>query len=163
MKCDFGQVIDQKMHYSEIGQIIAEEWIKSAKIRSNIALDQWAIMPNHIHGIIQIKNNKNNVEASRWLVSKGTRRIVSTSLLSNSLGSIIGQFKSICTKRIWTASYHDFQWQHNYHDHIIRNEQDLHRVRQYIINNPLQWDLDKYHPDNKRKKKSWKTCTGSKF
>jgi len=137
MQCDFGQVIDQKMHYSENGQIIAEEWIRTAIIRSNIALDQWVVMPNHIHGIILIKNDRYNVET--------TRRVVSTCLFPNSLGSIIGQFKSICTKRVWTAGYHDFHWQRNYHDHIIRNYKDFIRIRVYIANNPQNWNKDEYN------------------
>jgi len=69
MQCDFGKIIDHKMHYSEIGRIIAKEWIKTAIIRSNIALDQLTIMPNHFHGIIQIKRKKNNVETPQWVVS----------------------------------------------------------------------------------------------
>lgn len=68
MQCAFGQVIDQKMHYSPVGQIVAEEWTNAEILRSNITLDQWIVKPNHVHGIIQIKN---------------------------SIGSIIGQFKTV--------------------------------------------------------------------
>ena len=75
MKCDFGQIIDHKMNYSEIGRITAKEWIKTAMIRSNIALDQWVVMPNHFHGIIQIKNNKEIVETTHRVVS--TPQIIS--------------------------------------------------------------------------------------
>lgn len=83
MQCAFGQVIDQKMHYSPVGQIVAEEWTNAEILRSNITLDQWIVKPNHVHGIIQIKN----VETSR--------RDVSTGLRPNSIGSIIGQFKAV--------------------------------------------------------------------
>ena len=138
MFCVFGRVIDQKIQYSPIGQIAAEEWIKTGLLRSNIELDEWTLMPNHMHGIIQIKNDKNNVET--------TRRVVSTCLRPDSLGSVIGQYKSICTKRILAAGYRGFRWQRNYHDHIIRNERSLYRIREYIRNNPLKWDLDEYNP-----------------
>lgn len=138
MQCAFGQVIDQKMHYSPVGQIVAEEWTNAEILRSNITLDQWIVMPNHVRGIIQIKN----VETSR--------RDVSTGLRPNSIGSIIGQFKSVCAKRIWAAGYRCFRWQRNYHDHIIRGDRSLHRIREYIQNNPLKWDLDAYHPHNRK-------------
>jgi len=137
MQCDFGKIIDQKMQCSEIGQIIAEEWIRTAMIRSNIVLNQWVVMPNHIHGIIQIKNDRYNVET--------TRRVVSTRLLPNSIGSIIGQFKSKCTKRIRADGYAQFNWQRNYYDHIIRNDKDLAHIREYIANNPQNWDRDEYN------------------
>jgi len=136
MQCLFGCITNGKMQLSFLGQIIANEWQKTEIIRSNVILDQWIIMPNHIHGIITI-TEKNNVQT--------TRRVVSTSLLSNSLGSIIGQFKSKCTKRIRADGYAQFNWHKNYHDHIIRNKQSLDRIRQYIITNPAKWDMDEYN------------------
>jgi len=138
MCCVFGRVIDQKMRYSPIGQIVAEEWIKTGTLRSNIELDQWIIMPNHIHGIIIIDHK----------IVRATQRVAPAGLFSNSLGSIIGQFKSACTKRIWAAGYRHFRWQRNYHDHIIRNERSLNNIREYIQNNPSKWDLDEYNPKN---------------
>ena len=136
MQCLFGCITNGKMQLSFLGQIIANEWQKTETIRSNVILDQWIIMPNHIHGIIIITERKN---------VQTPRRGVSTCLLPNSLGSIIGQFKSVCTKRIWTAGYHDFRWHRNYHDHIIRNGQDLHRTQKYIQYNPSKWDIDEYN------------------
>lgn len=62
-------------------------------------------------------------------------------LRKGSLGAIIGQFKSVCTKRIWAAD-HDFAWQARFHDEIIRDDNMLVRVREYIRNNPLQWEFD---------------------
>ena len=141
MQCLFGRIINGRMQLSPIGKIIADEWQKTEAIRPNVNLDQWIIMPNHIHGIIIITERK-KVQTSR--------RDVSTCLRPNSLGSIVGQFKSVCTKRIWAAGYHDFRWQRNYHDHIIRNEKSLNRIRQYIQNNPLKWELDEYYPDNQK-------------
>src|SRR3989338_7042321 len=91
MCCVFGRVIDQKMQYSPTGQIVAEEWIKTETVRSNVSLDQWMIMPNHTQGII-ITDKK---------MVRAPPRVPPTGLISNSLGSIIGQFKSACTKRIW--------------------------------------------------------------
>lgn len=127
------------MIFSERGRVIADELAKTEQIRDNVQIDEWVIMPNHLHAIIVI-NNQKHVET--------TRRVVSTTLLPNSLGSIIGQFKSKCTKRIKTLGYNDFQWQHNYNDHIIHNNQDLNRIRKYIQENPLKWEFDKENPQN---------------
>nr|MBC7245035.1 transposase [Chloroflexota bacterium] len=66
----------------------------------------------------------------------------------NSLGSIIGQFKSVCTKRIWAMGWHDFAWQARFYDHIIRHEVSLQRIRQYIVENPSQWEQDQNNPTN---------------
>ena len=61
------------------------------------------------------------------------------------LGTIIGQFKSAVTRR---ARHTTPIWQRNYHDHIIRNEESLREIREYIHNNPLRWELDRNHPGN---------------
>lgn len=76
------------------------------------------------------------------------QRIVSTTLQANSLGSIIGQFKSICTKRIHTNDYENFAWQSGFYDRIIRNEKELYNIRKYIEENPLRWEIEKNTPEN---------------
>ncbi len=81
-----------------------------------------------------------------------TRRVAPTkeTLVSGSLGAIIGQFKSKSAKRINEMRKMKGQpvWQRGFHDHIIRNEADLARIREYIRNNPLQWALDEEKPNN---------------
>ncbi len=73
-----------------------------------------------------------------------TRRVVSTTIQPNSLGSIIGQYKSICTKRIRAINYPQFEWQTRYYDHIVRDEAELNRIRAYIRNNPGKWTEERY-------------------
>jgi len=136
MQCLLGCITDGRIQLSPIGKIIADEWQKTKMIRPNVDLDQWIIMPNHIHGIIII-TKRNNVQT--------LRRNVSARLLPNSLGSIIGQFKSKCTKQIRADVYAQFNWHRNYHDHIIRSEQSLHQIRLYIKTNPAKWDMDEYN------------------
>ncbi|MFN3309482.1 MAG: transposase, partial [Anaerolineales bacterium] len=62
---------------------------------------------------------------------------------SNSLGAIIGQFKSVCTKRIWAAGFRHFAWQARFYDHIVRSQSELERIRAYILANPSRWENDK--------------------
>ena len=67
-------------------------------------------------------------------------------LQSNSLGSIIGQFKLVVTKKIRKTGLADFKWQRNYYEHIIRNERELQKIHEYIIHNPLKWEEDRENP-----------------
>jgi putative transposase len=92
----------------------------------NVSLDAFVVMPNRIHGIIVI--DESLVETTQRVVSPGGKRNPKT-LRPNSLGAIVGQFKSVCTKRIHAAGFHDFAWQPRYYDHVIRDQRDFHPVR----------------------------------
>jgi REP element-mobilizing transposase RayT len=123
---------------------VADRWQKIAQIRPNVTLDAWIVMPNHLHGIIMITNPP-PVQTSHWDVSPPATK---SRLRSNSLGAIVCQFKSACTKQIWADGFAEFGWQMRYHDSIIRNEESGDRIRAYILNNPAKWGLDKHHPLN---------------
>jgi REP element-mobilizing transposase RayT len=159
-ECFFGEIVEADLQLSTIGDIVAEEWQKTPTIRPNVELDEWIVMPNHIHGIIVIKpasdESSRDVPVERLPAERSigkretTHRVVSTKgrLKAGSLGAIAGQFKSVCTKRIWAAGFPNFDWQPRFFDHIIRNEKSLKNIRQYIVNNPLKWELDKNNPAN---------------
>ncbi len=68
----------------------------------------------------------------------------------DSLGAIENQFKSACTKRIRAAGYREFGWQRRFYDHIIRDEESLLHIGEYIRYNPNKWDLDEYNPASHR-------------
>jgi REP element-mobilizing transposase RayT len=138
----FGEILDDEMHLSPIGKILAEEWQKTAHLRPNVSLGEWVIMPNHIHGIIIIHSDE-DVETSRRDVSTEKPR-----LRAKSLGAIINQIKSVSTKRIRAAGFTHFSWQRGYYDHIIRDNTDLDRIREYIIGNPYNWNEDAENPVN---------------
>jgi REP element-mobilizing transposase RayT len=153
----FGNVVNDEMKRNDIGEIVAKEWQRTQEIRKIVVLDEWVVMPNHFHGIICIVE-KSLVETTRRVVSnkpqqsksfklETSQRDVSTRKLKpNSLGSIIGQFKSITTKRIHANGYPDFSWQPRFYDHIIRDEKGLNAIREYIHNNPAQWEFDQNDP-----------------
>jgi REP element-mobilizing transposase RayT len=134
----FGDVIAGEMYLSEVGRIVSEEWMKTAIIRSNILLDEWVVMPNHIHGILVITERMPSIETPRRGVSTTSKWKPGT------LGAIINQFKSISTKRIRRTGTTAFAWQPRFYDHIIRNEDALSQIRNYIHNNPQKWEDDKY-------------------
>jgi putative transposase len=135
----FGKIIDSENHYSPAAIIVAEEWVRTDMLRPNVSLDEWVIMPNHLHGIIIIED----VETPRRGVCTET-----SYWKANSLGSIINQFKGACTKRIRKAENPDFAWQSRYFDHVIRNKESLRKIRRYIQENPMKRALDRYYQED---------------
>jgi putative transposase len=109
------------MVLSSAGEIVAYELENTPIIRPNVSLDTWGVMPNHIHAIIEI------VETPRRGVSTGdqgtsTKNQDISRWGAGTLGAIINQYESICTKRIRAMGCTDFAWQSRFYDHIIRNE-----------------------------------------
>jgi len=158
-ECVFGDVVNGEMHLSRIGEIVVEEWQNTPKVRPYVELDEWVVMPNHLHGIIVItdavetfRGNVSTDQTFRGNVSTDQTfpRNVSTTnpsrLKPRSVGAMIGQIKSICTKRIAAESIEGFNWQERFWDEIIWNERALDAVRAYIINNPANWNKDKDNP-----------------
>lgn len=145
----FGKILDGHMMLNNLGEVVYDKWLSTESIRHNVTLDSFQIMPNHLHGIVTI-NNPNGKESSPGRGDPAGRsyEINERRLKPNSLGAIIGQFKSVSAKRINILRRNSSMpvWQRNYYEHVIRNEDDLNIVRQYIQNNPLQWDTDDYHP-----------------
>jgi len=146
----FGDVINMKMMLNEMGRIIKYHWEKLPKHFKNILMDECIIMPNHLHGIVRIvgaKHSKSNNNVLTKNVSVNASPLRPNGTNPGSLPAIIQNFKSITTRKInqIRKSPGARVWQHNYYEHVIRNENDLNRIRQYIINNPLKWPDDDYN------------------
>ncbi|MFA6928668.1 MAG: transposase [Patescibacteria group bacterium] len=161
----FGEVKNGKMILNDIGKIVQEELSQTPIIRQNVILDEQIIMPNHLHAILEILCKiKSSVETPRATVETPRRGVSTTAMVAvddklkrggynpqwkpNSLGSIINQIKSVCTKKIWKSEYPNFAWQSRFYDHIIRNDESLNRIREYIINNPAMWERDRNNVEN---------------
>jgi len=149
-QCLFGKITNDKMVLNKYGKIVQDEWMESSRIRKEIKLDYFIVMPNHIHGIIFITNqNPSSRSTETNDVGATGRSPLPRGPKPKSLGSFVAGFKSIITKRI-----NEFRkipgssvWQRNYYDHIIRNENELHQTREYIVNNPAKWEYDRENPD----------------
>ena len=124
----FGTVAGDHVHLSEAGQIVAREWGRIPLARPYILLDEWIVMPDHMHGLLIFGN----------VPDAGDAREPSR-LLANSLGAVVGQFKSKCTNHIWGRGHRDFAWQERFFDQIVWNEGMLNRLRLYIRQNPQRW------------------------
>ena len=134
-QCYFGDVIDDKMILNELGYIVKQCWRDLPNYYNNCKLDSFIIMPNHVHGIIQI--NYSNVEMGFKPVSTGK-------IKRYPLSEIIRGFKTFLSRKInLNDSNINFKWQKSYYDHIVRGEDDLNRIRNYIQNNPLNWYRDR--------------------
>lgn len=140
-ECLFGKIQDGNMILNDCGSIADQQYQKIPLRFPNAILDKYIIMPNHIHGIIQL-------EEVPLSLHRTTVKVVPT------LGEIIGAFKSECTSgylkyiNINNLNRSCMLWQKNYYEHIIRNETGLAKIREYIQNNPVKWDEDKENPKN---------------
>ena len=143
----FGHLSNYKMLLNKFGKIARNEWVKNARLREYVYLDKFVIMPDHIHGILIIKNE--NV-LNRDLFCRVMARHDPTPYhndipghkfgkpLAQSLSSVIGAYKSSVTReinRIRKLPGHTI-WQRGFYDHIIRNKKELFAMRRYISNNP---------------------------
>lgn len=147
----FGEIKGGEMVLNELGKIVKEERLKMDK-RFNIDLDEFCIMPNHIHGIIGIINEKENVGATLAVAQNfGANEHVhrAGARPAPTLSDIVGAFKSLCVnkwlKHLKENNINDKRggiWQRNYYEHIIRNEKSLDKIRQYIFYNAAGWYND---------------------
>ena len=117
-----------------MGLITKKYWLEIPNHFNNIKLDRFIVMPNHLHGIIHIIKNQFNVPR----ISKFGH------VIPKSISTIIGSYKSVVTKNInINLPNSEFAWQSRFHDRIIRNQTELQKIRQYIINNPKNWKYDR--------------------
>ena len=152
MACLFGEVIDGRMRTNVLGEIVGEEWLRSAGIREEIELfaDEFVVMPNHVHGIVRIVPTAQaigrvGVRATGRGVRATGRSPVPRGPAPSSLGSFIAGFKCAATRRInaLRGTPGAAVWHRNYYEHIIRDDESMCRIRQYIANNPIRWTVDR--------------------
>ena len=144
--CLFGNVVNGEMVLNKYGRIVKEEWIKTSDIRKNVELDVFTIMPNHFHGILVI------IDKCRGTVHRAPTLEQFAKPTSGSIPTIIRYFKSAVTRHVneLRGMSNTPLWQRNYYEHVIRNEEDLNDIREYIVNNAMKWDLDSENPNNAR-------------
>jgi len=155
--CLFGEVVDGGVRLSSFGEITCACWRAIPEHFSNVMPDEFVVMPNHLHGIIFI-----NVGARHAVPLPGLSKRFGKPL-AGSLPIIVGSFKAAVTKQINQLRLNTGApvWQRNYYEHIVRSENELIRIREYIANNPLQWEIDWENPlrtpdGSIRKAESWK-------
>jgi REP element-mobilizing transposase RayT len=144
-----GDVVDYEMKLNDLGKIVKQQLFWLHKHFPHVRLDEWVIMPNHIHIILEINYNFDDNKTGYTDTPVGTGRDLS--LQNKPLPEIIGAFKTTSSKLIHQIGHEDFAWQRSYHDRIIRNEKELSNKRDYIIGNPAKWAEDRNNPINIKK------------
>ena len=161
--CRFGHIQNNEMILNEFGQIAYNEWVKLNQRFSNIELDAFQIMPNHIHFIIALNNinvskpapvgagftpaQNNNAQNQ---INQPMQIIGQPQGIAPTVSDIIGAYKSLVTNaclEIYKSKDEIMGrfLQRNYYEHIIRNEQSYQTIFEYIINNPKNWNNDKLY------------------
>nr|WP_172186316.1 transposase [Microcoleus asticus] len=142
-ECLFGEVINDKMQLSPYGKTVLFNWSLLPKRYKNVALDDFIVMPNHVHGIIVLKGSPeiNYTESDKFGHRKST---------IHPLSEIVRGLKTSSARRINQMRYLRgiSVWQRGYYEHIIRNEESLVAIREYIVNNPVLWGKDELYPHN---------------
>jgi REP element-mobilizing transposase RayT len=125
-RCVLGTVDGEGVLLSPMGEIVRELWRMVPATSPGVAQDEFVVMPNHLHGIV--------------ILAEG----------APSLPQVIGRFKSLSTRRIRAlpGEAQTRLWQRSCHEHVIRDDHSLSRIREYVANNPLKWHLDRENPIN---------------
>jgi len=133
----FGKIIDKKMEFSQKGNIANKCWLEIPNHFPYVRLDDFVIMPNHIHGIIVILPKAGDLN----FPSRFSNQMFDRSKMD--LSKIIQAFKASVTREInKTQDYNFFSWQKSFYDHIINNYKELVQIRQYIKENPKIWSKE---------------------
>ncbi len=141
-ECLFGEVIDGEMWLSKIGTVVGECWKAIPDHFPHVVLDGFVVMPNHIHGILMIYAEGRGTAGRAPTTERFSRPV------AHSLSTAIRSFKAAVTRRVneLQGTSSTPVWQRNYYEHVIRNEEELHSLRQYTVDNPLKWALDQENP-----------------
>ena len=141
----FGEVLDGRMRLNVTVMIAQECWQAIPGHFPNTDIDEFIVMPNHIRGILIIGGGNYSDRDAYMRPLQSKRQNVDRSKMY--LSKIIQGFKSSVTRKVRKRpGKKAFGWQRSFYDHVIRNEEGLNRIREYIRNNPLKWAFDRYNP-----------------
>ncbi|NWF88793.1 MAG: hypothetical protein HXY50_04935 [Ignavibacteriaceae bacterium] len=140
----FGEIINEKVNLNQLGKEAMYLWNEIPSHYKNVELDEFVIMPNHIHGIIILNDVGSRHASTKDKINNKEGGTCSAPTLSY----IVGSYKSAVTKWANLNRYSNFRWQRSYYDRIIRNEKELYFIRNYIKLNTFKWDLEKTISEN---------------
>ncbi|PKP55321.1 hypothetical protein CVT91_15975 [Candidatus Atribacteria bacterium HGW-Atribacteria-1] len=140
----------------DVQMMIRSVWSSLPDRFLSLKLDEFVIMPNHIHAILCINIVGADLVSARNKADLVSARNKTTPISAPTISRIVQAFKSITTyKYILGVKENNWPlfdkrlWQRNYYDHIIRSEKSLNYIREYIFNNPIRWEFDKENPQGK--------------
>ena len=140
-QCILGKIVSGQCNLSDLGKTVAAFWEEIPRHFAHATLDEFVVMPNHLHGIVVLSGRRDT--ACRVPTTEQFGKPV-----AGSLPTIVRAFKSAATQRV--NRVHGVQgariWQGNYYEHVVRDEASLNRIRHYIETNPQRWELDREKP-----------------
>ncbi|HAO99202.1 MAG TPA: transposase [Fibrobacteres bacterium] len=141
----FGEIVNGSVQLNMYGKLAFDCWEQIPTHFPYVHLDEFIIMPNHVHGILQILKDPIESVGTRHAVSRRDPKELFGNPISGALSTIIRSFKSETTRKInlLRGSPGEIVWQRRFHDHIIRNDTALNNIREYILKNPAKWQWDR--------------------
>ena len=137
-ECTLGELMNGEMRLNEIGKITEKCWNEITHHFMNVKLDEFVIMPNHLHGILILNEHAECIQLNTKNIKVGVQNFEPLQqnkyqhIIPKSLGSIVRTYKTAVTHECRKCGYYDFRWQRNYFDRVIRNENELNKIRDYI-------------------------------
>ena len=143
--CLLGEVVDGRMRLSRFGRVVLECWADITRHFPGVNVDLHVVMPNHLHGIRAIAHPGRGTACRSPTATEAFGRPS-----PNSIPTVVRSFKSAATRRsnIVRETPGESVWQRSYYERVIRNEEELNAVRQYILDNPAKWQEDADNPAN---------------
>ena len=140
-RCFLGSITEACPDLSGEGSVVNDCWVEIPKHSVSVEIDEFIVMPNHLHGVLFLGAKETAVGATH--ASPASRR--------RTLGTVIGAFKSASARRIneLRGTPGAAVWQRNYYEHVIRSEESLERIREYIVTNPERWAEDPENPEKR--------------
>jgi len=147
-ECLLGEIVGGEMILNEYGKIADSCWREIPNHFPHVELDEHIVMPNHLHGIIVMVGARHAVPLPLQQQNGTICREKFGQPVSGTIPTVVRSFKSAVTKQINQNRNTPGipVWQRNYYEHIIRDDNDLNRIREYIMNNPLKWCEDENNP-----------------
>ncbi|MBD8388249.1 transposase [Dysgonomonas sp. BGC7] len=153
--CLFGNISDDEIVLNDVGKIAKHCWLSIPQHFSNAALHEFVIMPNHIHGIIEIveanKHSSDDVKTNKHspddtIRFKSPSKTIGSMIRGFKIG-VMKQYKEYITRANINSPLQQTPsiWQRNYYEHIIRNEESYRKITEYIYENPKRWQTDDYY------------------
>ncbi len=154
--CLFGDIVDEEMQLNDAGAMIEMLWSEIPEHYPGVEIDVYQVMPNHLHAIVLLVGTgiEPGTEEERTTPRPS---VPSSGLLS--LANVVQYFKTLTTSRyihgVRESGWRPFpgtMWQRSYYEHVIRNDEDMHRIRAYITGNPASWAMDNENPQRTQTK-----------
>ena len=138
-ECLLGEVAEREVRLSQIGALVEACWQELPRHYAHVDLGAFVVMPNHVHGVIFLTADVGAGLKPAPTASTGKR---------HPLTEIVRALKTFSTRRVNTFRESPGLpvWQRNYYERVIRDEAELERINQYIVDNPASWADDEYHP-----------------